>query len=76
MVSPDLSGRGGGGGSVWQVDAPSPDAAPRTGDGAVDQAVGALDGIGRLPLRDQVQALDEAHQMLQGRLADSDGGTR
>ncbi|MCL2423972.1 MAG: hypothetical protein FWD11_08810 [Micrococcales bacterium] len=49
---------------------------PQTGDQEVDAVLGDLAGVGDLPLSQQVGLLDDAHQRLQGRLAQSGGGDR
>ncbi|MCL2848883.1 MAG: hypothetical protein FWE61_02410 [Micrococcales bacterium] len=50
------------------------DTAPRTHDPDVDAIVDALAGVGDLPLAAQVDLLDDAHQRLQDRLAQSSQG--
>ncbi|MCL2468316.1 MAG: hypothetical protein FWF02_10675 [Micrococcales bacterium] len=49
---------------------------PRTGDPEVDAVLADLAGLGDLPLAEQVGLLDDAHQRLQGRLAQSSGAQR
>ncbi|MCL2455090.1 MAG: hypothetical protein FWD18_07330 [Micrococcales bacterium] len=55
---------------------PTGEVVPRTQDAAVDEILHSLVEVDGLSLREQVALLDDAHQRLQGRLAESDGGAR
>lgn len=48
-------------------------AARVTGDAAVDEALGVLDGLADRPLTEHVAAFDAVHSALQDRLAEAQG---